>query len=254
MTALAWLVQANPRDRALRDAIVDALDALGEEHHAVELVPFSPALPELPFPDDGRRIVCMGPGFVPRVTASRWRPGIWFEAATFRWSAMAAHWGDAMVMRDAEVASARDVLAALDGPRFVRPDADSKVFDGGVFDDAAALARALGTHDREVAVVHGAVVPIDAEWRCFVVDGAVVDASEYRRAGRAAFHRGAPPRVIDLVEAAAARWVPAPVTCIDVAASGDRFGIVEANCFNAARLYAADARTVLAAVAAFARA
>jgi hypothetical protein len=56
--------------------------------------------------------------------------------------------------------------------------------------------------------------------------------------------------VLDLVDAALARWSPAAVTCIDVASSGDHFGIVEANCFNAARFYAADAATVLAAVAA----
>lgn len=52
------------------------------------------------------------------------------------------------------------------------------------------------------------------------------------------------------VEAAAARWVPAEVVCIDVASSGARFGTVEANCFNAARLYATDPVVVLAAVAA----
>jgi hypothetical protein len=90
--------------------------------------------------------------------------------------------------------------------------------------------------------------PIDAEWRCFVVGGQVVDGSEYRRAGRPSMFRGVPPAVVDLVEAAAARWRPAEVVCIDVASSGARFGIVEANCFNAARLYAADPVTVLGAV------
>jgi hypothetical protein len=40
------------------------------------------------------------------------------------------------------------------------------------------------------------------------------------------------------------------VTCIDVASSAGQFGIIEANCFNAARFYEANAEALLGAVAA----
>jgi hypothetical protein len=51
-------------------------------------------------------------------------------------------------------------------------------------------------------------------------------------------------------------WCAAPLvpTCIDVASSADRFGVLEANCFNASRFYAADTATVLARVSAHVRA
>ena len=253
---MTWVVQANMRDQALRQQIENALDALGEERHAVSLVPFSREVPVLPFADDGRAILFMGAGFVPRVaTETTWRPGIYFDPATFRWSVMAAQWGDLMFTGDGVVTTARDVLDQIEtsGPLFVRPDEDSKAFDGGVYADASELRAALGANDLSLTVVRGTATAVDAEWRCFVVGGEIVDASEYRRAGRPSFHRGAPPRVLDLVDAALARWSPAPVTCIDIASSGDRFGIVEANCFNAARFYAADAATVLASVAAHVR-
>lgn len=151
--------------------------------------------------------------------------------------------------------TARQALDELEisGPLFIRPDEDSKAFDGGTFADASELRAALGNNDHSLAVVRGRVTTVDAEWRCFVVGGEIVDASEYRRGGSPSFYRGAPPRVLDLVDAALAQWSPAPVTCIDVASSGGHFGIVEANCFNAARFYAADAATVLAAVAAHVR-
>jgi len=137
---------------------------------------------------------------------------------------------------------------------FVRPAEDSKSFDGGRYADPSEVRAALGSIDPSVVVVRGRARTVDAEWRCFVVGGEIVDASEYRRAGSPSFHRGAPARVLDLVDAAVAQWSPAPVTCIDVASSSGHFGIVEANCFNAARFYAADAPTVLAAVAACVRA
>lgn len=253
---LTWVIQANIRDQRLRQKIETALDSLGEHHHAVTLVPFSREIPELPFSAEERRIVCMGPSFVPRIAIeTTWRPGIYFDPATFRWSVMAERWRGLMFTPDGAVTTVREVLEELErsGPLFVRPDEDSKAFDGGTYADASELRAALGRNDLAVTVVRGRATAVDAEWRCFVVGGKVIDASEYRRAGSPSFHCGAPARVLDLVDQALARWSPAPVTCIDVASSGGHFGIVEANCFNAARFYAADAGTVLAAVAAHGR-
>ena len=249
MARLTWVLQATMSERP---KIETALDSLGEDHGVVTVVPFSREIPVLPFADE-RRIICMGASFVPRVAIeTTWRPGIFFDPATFRWSVMAKHWEGLMFTPDGFATTAGAVLEALEtsGPLFVRPDEDSKAFDGGRYADAGELRAALGKTDLALAVVRGRATTVDAEWRCFVVGRAIVDASEYRRAGRPSLHRGAPPRVLDLVEAALALWSPAPVTCIDVASSGDHFGIVEANCFNAARFYAADTKTVLAAVAA----
>lgn len=253
---LTWIVQANMRDRGLLAQVEAALDRLGEDVLRVELVPFSREVPVLPFAADQRRVICFGPSFVPRVaTETMWRPGIYFAPETFRWSVMAEHWRGLMFTPDGVVMTAHAALAALDasGPRFVRPDADSKWFDGGCYADASELRAVLGSADRSAAVVMGSARAVDAEWRTFAVDRQIVDASEYRRAGRPSMHRGAPPRVLDLVDEALARWSPAAATCIDVASSGEQFGIVEANCINAARLYAADADVVLSALSAHAR-
>jgi hypothetical protein len=46
-----------------------------------------------------------------------------------------------------------------------------------------------------------------------------------------------------------AQWYP--YRDLDLAASGDRIGVVEANCFNASRFYAAVVERVLRAVNAF---
>ena len=57
-----------------------------------------------------------------------------------------------------------------------------------------------------------------------------------------------PYAAIDLAADLAAHWSPAEVYCLDLAAAGDRIGIVEANCFNAARFYGADGDAILRAV------
>jgi hypothetical protein len=80
---LTWVLQANLRDRPFLVRLQAALDELGEDWHAVEVTPFVPELPTLPFAPEARAIVCYGPSFVPRVAAApAWRPGIFFDAAT----------------------------------------------------------------------------------------------------------------------------------------------------------------------------
>jgi hypothetical protein len=48
-----------------------------------------------------------------------------------------------------------------------------------------------------------------------------------------------PHAAIDLAADLALHWSPADIYCLDLAASGDRLGVIEANCFNASRFYSA---------------
>lgn len=252
---LTWLLQANLRDRRTLDDLGRTLDDLGEAWCAEPLIPFSPALPALSPEIEAGAIVCYGASFVPRVVGCGWRPGIFFDPAVFRWSAMQQHWRELMFSRDGAVTSLADALDRLDagGEAFIRPDADDKRFDGARY-DAAGLRAATAGCAPATEVICAAPRTVDAEWRCFVVDGEVVAGSEYRRAGRPSLHPDVPPRVAELVEEAARRWSPAGVACIDVASSGDHFGVLEANCFNAARFYAADLAAILRSVSAHCRA
>jgi ATP-grasp domain, R2K clade family 3 len=249
-----WLLQANLRDGLFLDQLKIALTAHGTPWHQVALVPFVNALPELPAACLDRPVVCYGPSFVPRVARHRHlNPGIFFNDANFRWSAMRGAWTDGMLAPEAAVLSLRQVcggLAEMGGVAFVRPDADNKLFDGGVY-DLASLRSATKSLPDDLIVVKAEPQIIDAEWRCFVIDGEVVDGSEYRRNGKPSFSPGVPQRAVELVEVAAKQWLPAPVVCIDVARSGDRLGIVEANCFNASRFYASDITNVVSRVTEF---
>jgi hypothetical protein len=53
---------------------------------------------------------------------------------------------------------------------------------------------------------------------------------------------------VDLALEADRSWKPAEAYVLDVARSGDRFGIVEANCITAARHYGADSRAIITAL------
>lgn len=251
MTAVHWIIQENQSGPLGGYGMVEALAASGHVPHLVRLERGAgvPAIIGLP---DEAPIVCHGPGFITRAWGHpRLQPGLFFDPATFRWSAFRAGWGAAMLAADGRVVTLSEALDRLaDGASaFIRPDADSKAFDGAVY-DAGGLARATAAlRDADsMPVVVAAPIQVDAEWRFFVIDGEIVACSEYRRWGEPSIEGAVPYAAIDLAAELAARWSPAPVYCLDLAATESRIGVVEANCFNAARFYGADGHAILRAV------
>ena len=257
--SVQWLLQSNHPSLSSIGEIAAILRDQGCDVHAVALRGHSAEIPNTGALDPDRAVVCYGPSFVPRALKyPELSPGIFFDAATFRWSAFHDGWSDLMISADAVVAGAGEAISRL-GSRtmFVRPDEDSKAFDGGLFDADSlkvVITQAIekGRIKFDTHVVMAEAVPIDAEWRIFVVNGQVVAASSYRKDGVGNFDLSVPYPVVDLAFEAAGRWTPSEVFCLDIARSGDRYGIVEANCFNAARFYGADASAILGSVSSFA--
>lgn len=132
---------------------------------------------------------------------------------------------------------------------FVRPDGDTKLFDGGVY-DSTALRNSVNPQlvPEDTPVVVASAVEIDAEWRFFMVEGQVVACSQYRRWGMPSFDGAVPHAAMEMAAELATRWSPAKVFCLDLASARGRIGVVEANCFNAARFYAADVPRIVSAV------
>jgi hypothetical protein len=255
-TGVHWIIQNNRSDALAMSALVEKA---GHAAHLVDLVPFSPDIPAVAGVPDDAPVICWGAGFVPRAAAHpSWRPGIFFDEASFRWSAFRAAWGGLVLNDDAEVRQLGEALAELDkgGHAFVRPDADNKAFESGVH-TAASLREAVARSRMPDGSRAGADLPVVvarprdvvSEYRMFVVDGDVVAASSYRHLGVPNVDAFIPHAAIVAALDAAALWMPAPVACLDVGVDDKgRMGVVEANCFNAARLYAADAAEIVAAV------
>ena len=243
MVTVHWLIQANhPGGPFVARQAAETVAGTGGNPHLVDLVPRSPDIPPVEGLPPGAPVVCIGPGFVPRALARpEWRPGIHFSEGAFRWSAFRDGWGDRMLSREARVVSF-DEACAHPG-LFVRPDADSKLFDGGVYGPGELRGHCSRIPARILADTEVVVAPalaVDAEWRLFVVDGEVVDASSYRVKGRPSTEGSLPRGAEDLAREALGAWVPARAFCLDIGSAGGRLGIVEANCINASRLYAAD--------------
>jgi hypothetical protein len=254
MTSVHWIIQENQGDSIPVRRMVQALESDGHVPHLVWLNRGVdvPPIPDLP---GDARIVCHGQGFVTRaLNHPRLKPGLFFDPETFRWAAFRSGWEGAVLSCDGSVVALSDAQDFLQNgaTAFVRPDSDSKVFEGAVY-DASRLAAVTkqSAIPSATPVVVASPLKIEAEWRFFVVNREIVGCSEYRRWGRPSSDGSVPHMAIDFAADLALRWSPADVYCLDLAASGDRLGVVEANCFNASRFYAAVIERVLPAVNAY---
>lgn len=246
------MIQENREDRRTVLGLQDILTDLGVPWLGINIDFASKTLPQITGLDEDDRVLCHGPSFIPRIDHSDpfWRIGSIFDPKTFLWSQCRAHWGELMLARGS-VSSVQDFAKAVsDGPVFIRPDADSKVFDGGVR-STIELKELLARLPEDLQIVSAPPETIDAEYRVFVVGDDVVAASQYRLGGKPASDGFVPSQVIDLALQANALWQPREAYVIDIAKSGTRFGVIEVNCITAARFYSADARAVVAALCAY---
>lgn len=145
------------------------------------------------------------------------------------------------------LASVADLLENF-GPeqQHLRPDSVDKAFVGGVHtrDSFAAVVadRELG---RDLLCWASPLQEIEAEWRCWVIGGKVVEVSQYRRAGEMAVERDASGDVVEQASALAARYLPAECVVMDMALSSDGYSVIEYNPIHCSGWYAADVDHVL---------
>jgi hypothetical protein len=244
---LLWLIQKNQEDRHAILEVQDILDELGVRWIEFD-IDFKSRLLPLPVGIKAEDIViCHGPSFIPRVEHSEpfWRVGCIFDPSLFRWSEFQRHWTDLMLSSDGTLATVRQLRTrSLVKTVFVRPDADSKKFDGGIR-SPEELTNLLMILPDDIGVVSASPLEIEAEYRVFIIGSEVVAASQYRKNGSAALDGFIPNQVIDLAIEADTRWRPKEAYVLDIAKSGSRYGIIEANCITAARYYNGNPRAIV---------
>jgi hypothetical protein len=251
MKQVHWVIQENQGDSAAVRLLCEALTLQG---HVCHLVWFTKSLEIPPIPDlpDCAPVVCYGQGFVTRASHHpRLKSGLFFDPATFCWDAFRVGWHGAMLSSDGRIVTLAEAEALLETgvTAFIRPNADSKIFDGGIYDRRALLALAEKSAIPEsTLVVVASPLNLEVEWRFFVVNREIVACTEYRRGNTHSVDGAVPRSAIDLAADLALRWSPADIYCLDLGLAGKVVGVIEANCFNASRFYGASIDRIVRAI------
>lgn len=253
-----WAIQTNLGSTKDVAEIEAAAIRCGAEFRGLKVIPFSDDMPDV---ETDRPVIFYGSARFTSAIArdGRWTPGVFHDDAVLASSLYLKMWGERMVNAGAMILPLRDVVSAPfedDEEIFIRPDADDKSFAGVVekFCGLRVWASKICAMDdamisAETLVLIGRAVEIQAEWRCFIIDGSCVAASQYREDGRMKTTADVPKDVIAYAEESWQEWPLMPVVAIDVARlDNGELRIVEAGRLHSTGFYAADIHSVVSAV------
>ena len=255
-----WIVEKNEHSETTQK-IIKALQELNIKYSLHIIVPIAgEILGELP--DNSEKVTCYGPYSMRNYLKNyNFYPGT-YDLEPFDFNMQKYYWNERMLNFDSEVLKFKDINQWPDDEvRFLRPIKDSKVFSGNIFewkefkewqDKIVVLGNDYGdTLSGETLVQIASPKNIYKEFRVWVVDGVVVETSQYRENLRlkTQTHEHTPIDVINYVNNSVEIWNPHDVFVVDIALlkNGDK-KIIEINTFNAAGFYKADIKKVVVAI------
>ena len=249
-----WIIQDNLYREEGVTALVETLDKFEIPYDIVKVVPFSREM----IPDvnpTGLVMVC-GSIALSKIAISRgWLPGsFWNENHDYQiWK---QHYGDHLLNADSKVSRFADVEKIWNS-FFIRPCHDTKSFSGMVATWEAfkewqyrviELKDTYTTLDADTLVSYGPEKDIWAEYRFFVIDGKIVDASLYKRGSRVVYDAAVDADTRTFAQQMIDIWCPARGFVIDVALTDDGYKVVEINGLNSSGFYAIDVQKLVEAI------
>jgi len=250
MKDIRWIIQRNLLAENDITDLLNAVKAVGLDFETVDVIPFSPDIPNHPIDDNHTNIYYGSTTLIWNVFEKLKPSGIFYDPVAFSMENYVRRWGKHNMLSDnpsfyrfqdlVETASYRpDTLL------FIRPDADTKSFSGEVieFGDIKAWYSNLLKDDifglgPDTKVMVNTPYKIDKEWRNQIVNGKVVASSRYRE-----FHElsisgtDIPPSMIQFAENMCAIYTPHDVFTMDIALTTDGYSIIECGCSNSVGLY-----------------
>lgn len=174
---------------------------------------------------------------------------MWYDSTKFDQQYYSAILGDEMFNANPEWTTFGQVCTrCMEYDAFIKPTSDIKTFAGTIVPAGHVLASYLST--RDVRLVDSTPVmvapyqpPPISEYRCFVVDGCITEASKYMVGSKLAptpLTDGEWRIVRTYFNRIKTKYEPAGVYVVDFAATSDDIKVMEYNCFHASGIYTAD--------------
>lgn len=173
--------------------------------------------------------------------------------------ALNEHYGKEMLNHDMVVGKIREIDPDMD-MFFIRPVEDTKSIVGAEYTkayytewkarimEAALNPENYSTVTPDTMICIAPCKRIDAEYRCFVVNGRVATVSQYKMRRLPHFTSHVDDYIIAYVNDLVSTWQPDKAFVLDVALCDDKLSVIEANCINSSGLYEIDTQKLIMAV------
>lgn len=262
MKKVRWIAQTNLISQGDREKMEEACEKLGLMYEGVHVLPFAYGLPDFTV-DDAVNVYYGSTTFISNLMKTDLdKRGVFFDEDQYLMENYLKVWSKYMLNSDAEVLKFGEFIEKDYDPEelwFVRPNDDSKSFDGDVrrFGDVKEwFGRIKNMYDNvnldeNTIILAGPAYNIRKEWRNFVVNGKVVASSLYRQNFKLKkSSEDIPKEMIEFVEKRAAEYSPNDVFVMDIALCGDdhEYYIIECGCMNSVGFYHADISEIVRSI------
>jgi hypothetical protein len=251
-----WIIQNNLFDEDAINKTIEILDRFSIPYTTVKVIPFGGGIePEVTLPD-GQIVMVIGSiSLVKYAKDHGWKGGV-FINENFDYKVQSSHYKDHMLNNELYCRFDEVATKTPFDPFFCRPVLDDKSFAGRVFTRAefAEWANMIAKGDTsytiqpDTEVIVAEPTNIHAEYRCLVIDGRVVTASQYRMGSLVLYSNDVPPEVYEYANSVIATWQPDRAFTIDIARLGNGFRVIELNNINSAGWYHCDVSKIIQAI------
>lgn len=171
-----------------------------------------------------------------------------YDEVNFDTSLWISIFGDHALNHDGKVMKACDVAHHLEvnSSAHVRPNSEDKAFIAAAFTPETWVTHSQERNVRaDLNVYVSSIKQIDAEYRCWVIGGQIVEISQYRRDGSYEISRILDAEIHDAAKAMSNIYLPADAVVMDIAKTPTGFKLIEFNPIHGAGWYAADVTKIL---------
>ena len=264
MSDVKWLFEADPIDIEETERMRAAVRELGLECKDIKTIQLFSGLGDL-YPDNEDTCVFFfGSLQMARkiVREKKWRPGAFLTLENYRCEVYYPHMERflfntpyTLLPLDQALATKEELEAKYGGHGclFIRPDSGFKTFTGQVFEMKTMqeeFEKLMSFYDfpASTKVLVSSPKDIKNEYRIFVVDGAIVAASRYRKNRKLDVSRTVPGDVHELVYEVMEEFTfrPDPAWVIDVCEDSDgKLWILEIGSISCCGIYGAKAKAIV---------
>jgi hypothetical protein len=276
-----WLLEKDVFLESFIERLVTALQTQRRDFWWVEYAPFGASMsrprhysnPSMFIEPDDCVVVYGSINLVRRLlernpwAKNAWQPTAWMTLKNLECVSYYTHWRKHMLVRQNAFVTWKMLnddkefyydRFSVDDCIFVKPNANLKLFSGKVvpIDDFEHFYRqetdCYDVHTDALCVI-AKPYRLSHEWRFMVCDGKVITGSLYRENGESSLSPNVDPLALAVAEKVAQDpWQPDPAYVVDVAQSGDEYGLLEIGSANCAGMYECDASLFANALSALA--
>jgi hypothetical protein len=236
---MLYLIQENLYREFHQERLIDTLERLKLEYSFLKIKPF---IDEIEFDTNRKDVFIFGAVKAAHLAKKYgWNPGSFYNE-NHDYVVYSKYYKENMLNCDSKIQKISEPIE-VDGPFFVRPTGDTKLFKGEIYENNKLWDFSLSYYlsqeksNPDALIQVAPVKDIYQEYRCFIVNGEVITSSMYKLGNHVLYKECFEEDILKFANQMTSIYQLAPAFVMDICRIKDGLRIVECNCINCSGFY-----------------